>query len=83
MFCVEPVNTVAPLLPVAVTQRGDPSRCEYSVAPVDFTPCMPSSEWTTTVSTAPACPWTAVSNEPLHSPTADVDYAIVTYDKVE
>jgi dihydrofolate reductase len=26
--------------------------------------------------------WTAVSNEPLHSPTADVDYAIVTYDKV-
>jgi dihydrofolate reductase len=27
--------------------------------------------------------WTAVSNEPLHSPTADVDYAIVTYDKVE
>jgi dihydrofolate reductase len=26
--------------------------------------------------------WTAVSNEPLHSPTAGVDYAIVTYDKV-
>jgi dihydrofolate reductase len=27
--------------------------------------------------------WTAVSNEPLHSPTAGVDYAIVTYDKVK
>ncbi|WP_198115315.1 dihydrofolate reductase [Massilia rhizosphaerae] len=27
--------------------------------------------------------WAAVSSEPLHSPTADVDYAIVTYDKVE
>lgn len=27
--------------------------------------------------------WTAVSNEPLHSPTAGVDYAIVTYDRVE
>jgi dihydrofolate reductase len=27
--------------------------------------------------------WTAVSIEPLQSPTADVDYAIVTYDKVE
>jgi len=27
--------------------------------------------------------WTAVANEPLHSPTADVDYAIVTYDKVK
>jgi dihydrofolate reductase len=26
--------------------------------------------------------WAAVSNEPLHSPTADVDCAIVTYDKV-
>jgi len=25
--------------------------------------------------------WTAVSNEPLHSPTAGVDCAIVTYDK--
>jgi dihydrofolate reductase len=25
--------------------------------------------------------WTAVANEPLHSPTAGVDYAIVTYDK--
>jgi dihydrofolate reductase len=29
-----------------------------------------------------AARWAAVSNEPLHSPTADVDYAIVTYDKV-
>ena len=27
--------------------------------------------------------WAAVSNEPLHSATADVDYAIVTYDKVK
>ena len=27
--------------------------------------------------------WTAVSNEPLHSPTAGVDYAIVTYDKIK
>jgi dihydrofolate reductase len=27
--------------------------------------------------------WAAVSNEPLHSPTAGVDYAIVTYDKVK
>jgi dihydrofolate reductase len=26
--------------------------------------------------------WAAVSNEPLHSPTAGVDYAIVTYDRV-
>jgi len=26
--------------------------------------------------------WAAVSNEPLHSPTAGVDYAIVTYDKI-
>jgi dihydrofolate reductase len=27
--------------------------------------------------------WAAVANEPLHSPTGGVDYAIVTYDRIQ
>ena len=36
------------------------SACEYSVAPINFSPCMSSpSTLTTTISTQPGCTWTA------------------------
>ena len=49
-----------------VEQAGEgvpqPSNCLYSVAPVDFTPCMPGGSLTATVTTQPTCTWTAASN---------------------
>jgi hypothetical protein len=45
-----------------VTQAGDPPAlvCDYSVTPVEFTPCMSVSySMTATVTTQPGCTWTA------------------------
>ena len=47
-----------------ITQAGDvppsPSVCEYSVTPVEFTPCMSvSSTMTATITTQAGCTWTA------------------------
>jgi hypothetical protein len=44
-----------------ITQRGNVASCQYSVAPVDFTPCMASTELTSTITTQAACPWTVAS----------------------
>ncbi|HUL74983.1 MAG TPA: BACON domain-containing carbohydrate-binding protein [Vicinamibacterales bacterium] len=44
---------------VRVVQSGDVSLCQYSVAPVTFTPCMPATTLTTTMTTGTSCPWTA------------------------
>ena len=49
---------------VRVIQSGDVSSCQYSVAPVAFTPCMPATTITATVTTGASCPWTATSNAP-------------------
>jgi hypothetical protein len=43
-----------------VTQAGDTPNCEYSVAPVELTPCMSVSyTLTTTITTQQGCTWTA------------------------
>jgi Viral BACON domain/Putative binding domain, N-terminal len=46
-----------------VDQTGEnitqPADCLYSVAPVDFTPCMAGGRLTATVTTQPNCTWTA------------------------
>jgi hypothetical protein len=46
-----------------VDQAGEditqPVNCTYSVAPVDFTPCMASGRLTATVTTQATCTWTA------------------------
>lgn len=47
-----------------VRQSGDVSVCQYSVAPVDFSPCMPAGSVTATVTTQPGCPWTVAASEP-------------------
>jgi hypothetical protein len=44
----------------SVRQLGDVSQCDYSVAPVDFTPCMAEGTVAATLTTSDACPWTAV-----------------------
>jgi hypothetical protein len=46
-----------------VQQSGEPpaSTCEYSVAPIDFAPCMAPSTLTAAISTQPGCSWTATS----------------------
>jgi hypothetical protein len=42
-----------------VRQRGfDVASCEYTVAPVEFTPCLTAGSITTRVSTTADCPWT-------------------------
>lgn len=47
-----------------VRQSGDISVCQYSVAPVDFSPCMPAGSVTATVTTQAGCSWTVASNVP-------------------
>jgi hypothetical protein len=45
------------------TVRQDvPAQCEYSVAPVDFNPCMPASSVTAMVTAPAGCTWTATPN---------------------
>jgi hypothetical protein len=45
-------------------QSGDISVCQYSVAPVDFSPCMTAGSVTATVTTQAGCSWTVASNVP-------------------
>lgn len=54
----------------AVTQPGDIDACQYSVTPVEFSPCMSfSGELMSTITTQAGCPWTA---------TPDVSWMTVT-----
>ena len=48
----------------AVTQAGDTGICEYSVAPVQISPCMAATTLSATVTTQPACTWTATPDAP-------------------
>lgn len=46
-----------------VRQGGDtPTLCDYTVAPVDLSACMPSSTLTTRVTTQASCEWRATPN---------------------
>jgi hypothetical protein len=46
----------------AVRQSGDISVCQYSVAPVDFSPCMPGGTVTANLTTQAGCSWTIEPN---------------------
>ena len=43
-----------------VRQGGNAAACQYSVGPVEFSPCMPAGNVTATLTTQASCPWTAV-----------------------
>ena len=43
----------------AVRQGGDVSTCQYTVTPVDFSPCMPRGTVVASVTTQDSCPWSA------------------------
>lgn len=45
-----------------VRQAGDIGGCQYSVAPVNFSPCMPGGSVTATLTTQASCPWTATAD---------------------
>ena len=47
-----------------VTQLGEAVDCQYSVAPVDFAPCMPAGTRQATVTAPTGCTWTASVNVP-------------------
>jgi hypothetical protein len=48
-----------------VTQGGDAGLCDYSVTPVEFTPCMSAPfDLIATVTTQPGCTWTAATETP-------------------
>ena len=51
-------------------QTGDVGTCRYSVSPVAFSPCMPSTELETEVQTQAGCPWTSASGASWISMTA-------------
>ena len=42
-----------------VRQAGNVSTCQYSVGPVDFSPCMPGGTVVASVTTQDSCPWSA------------------------
>jgi hypothetical protein len=42
-----------------IRQAGDVSTCQYSVTPVDFSPCMPGGTVVALVTTQDSCPWSA------------------------
>jgi hypothetical protein len=42
-----------------VRQAGDVSTCQYSVTPIDFSPCMPGGTVVASVTTQDSCPWSA------------------------
>jgi len=42
-----------------VVQTRDTGACEYSVSPLEFTPCMSAVSLSATIATQPGCPWTA------------------------
>src|SRR5262245_7533574 len=43
-----------------ISQVGEAIACQYSVSPVEFSPCMPNGSLTVTLTTQPSCTWTAV-----------------------
>ena len=43
-----------------VRQGGEVAACQYSVGPVEFSPCMPGGSVIVTLTTDASCPWTAV-----------------------
>jgi hypothetical protein len=45
-----------------VRQSGDVGVCQYSVAPVTFSPCMGGATVAATITTQASCPWTAAPN---------------------
>jgi hypothetical protein len=45
-----------------VRQSGDIGVCQYSVAPVDFNPCMPGGSVTANVTAPAGCSWTVAPN---------------------
>lgn len=45
-----------------VIQSGDVGSCEYSVAPVTFSPCMPAGTSVAAITTTANCPWTATAS---------------------
>ncbi len=47
---------------VAVTQEGDLGLCTYSVAPVEFRPCLTPPTLSASLETQDACPWTISPN---------------------
>ena len=64
-----------------VRQGGDGSACQYSVGPVDFSPCMPAGSVIATLTTQASCPWTATPDVPwlnLPSGTSGVGSAAIT-----
>ena len=44
-----------------VRQSGDAGACQYSVAPVSFSPCMAHGTLAVSVTTQTSCPWTATA----------------------
>ncbi len=48
----------------SVTQAGDAGLCDYSVTPVEIRTCMAGVTATATVTTQPACAWTASADAP-------------------
>ncbi|HEY7501253.1 MAG TPA: BACON domain-containing carbohydrate-binding protein [Vicinamibacterales bacterium] len=48
----------------AVRQGGNVGACQYSVTPVDFSPCMPASSVTATLTTQAGCTWTVNPSVP-------------------
>ena len=38
--------------------EGVPATCTYAVSPVEFSPCMPGGQVTSTLTTGPTCQWT-------------------------
>jgi hypothetical protein len=42
-----------------LTQFGDTGGCQYTVAPIQFSPCMGSIELSSQITTQAECPWTA------------------------
>ena len=45
-----------------VRQSGDIGACQYSVAPVDLSSCMPAGSVAANVTTQPGCSWTVAAN---------------------
>jgi hypothetical protein len=51
-------------------QSGSLAACDYSVAPVQLSTCMPGGSLMTTITTSESCPWTAASDAPWLTVTA-------------
>jgi hypothetical protein len=64
-----------------VRQAGDTSLCQYSVGPVDFSPCMPASSVTATMTTQAGCSWTITPSVPwltIPSGTSGAGSSVIT-----